>query len=146
MVAEESVHYPLSDSEAHEEWLWTAPLFGDNHVRLGPDKRVFAVPMFHQLHCLRTMREAIEVGLTSLSPGLQGHIHHCFTYLRQWTLCSADVTLEPGDFMTRNFTTERVGGTYNCLDWEPVYRAVEANWIDWIQWRDESGLSPSEAA
>jgi len=144
MLAEESVHYSLTDPEAYDEWLWTAPIVGDNHVRLGPDKRMFAVPMFHELHCLRNMRTAMVDGLASLSPVRQGHIHHCFNYLRQWALCSADVTLEPGDFMTRNFTTERTGGTYSCLDWTPVYKAVEENWYDWEQYRDLHGLATLE--
>ncbi|OSX65736.1 hypothetical protein POSPLADRAFT_1064473 [Postia placenta MAD-698-R-SB12] len=141
MVAEESIHYSLTNPEAYEEWLWTAPLVGDNHVRLGPDKRMFAVPMFHELHCLRNMRSAMEDGLATLNPVYQGHIHHCFNYLRQWTLCSADVTLEPGDFTTRNFSAERVGGTYECVDWVPVYRMAEDNWDSWERFRDEHGLS-----
>jgi len=140
MVVEDTVHYPLTGREAYDEWLWTAPLVGDNDVRLGPEMRTFAVPMFHELHCLRWLRSTIELGLHNIRPGLQEHMHHCFVYLRQWTLCGADVTLEPGDFATRNFTVETQGGTHTCLDWEPVYRMVEGNWPVWDQYRIEHGL------
>ncbi|EGO00641.1 hypothetical protein SERLA73DRAFT_178504 [Serpula lacrymans var. lacrymans S7.3] len=136
MSVEESVHYSLADPEASDEWLWTAPL-GDNHIRLGPDMRMFAIPMFHQLHCLRGIREAMENGLSSLHHAQQEHIHHCFNYIRQWTLCSADVTLEPGDFMSRNFTTERVGATHTCRDWEPAYTVVNDRWFEWKKFKQE---------
>ncbi|KZT63704.1 hypothetical protein DAEQUDRAFT_733535 [Daedalea quercina L-15889] len=143
-VFEESVRYALSSPEAADEWLWTAPLVGDNHVRLGPEKRMFAVPMFHELHCLRNMRTAMVDGLDSMGSVGQGHIHHCFNYLRQWTLCDADVTLEPGDFEERDFERDRLGGTRTCLDWEKAYDAVERNWDEWVQFRDAHGLTPQQ--
>ncbi|CAL1715783.1 unnamed protein product [Somion occarium] len=111
IVVEESVHYALTGPDSADEYLWTAP-YGDNHIRLGEDYRAFAIPMFHQLHCLRGIREALDRGLGAIHAGQAGHIHHCFNYIRQWTLCSADVTLEPGDFTQRNFTAQRMGATY----------------------------------
>ena len=110
VTVEESARYSITDPEANEEWLWTGPL-GDHHIRLGEDQRAFAVPIFHELHCLRQMRQALANGnFTKLHPALQGHMHHCFIYLRQWTLCAADVTLEPGDFVQKNFTAHRTSG------------------------------------
>ncbi|KAF8487758.1 hypothetical protein JB92DRAFT_3090881 [Gautieria morchelliformis] len=141
MTVEESVHYDISQPEAEMEWLYTAPL-GDNDVRLGPERRLFAVAMFHELHCLRGIREALDGGLASLPALLQGHVNHCFNYLRQWTLCGADVTLEPGDFAQRNFTTQRTGATHTCPDWEPVYEMVGANWFEWERFREANGLLP----
>ena len=139
-VLEESVRFSLYLPEAADEWLWTAPLVGDNHVRLGPEKRMFAVPMFHELHCIRSMASVMVNGLDSLGPAGQGHIHHCFNYLRQWTLCDADVTLEPGDFARRNFSEERVGATHVCRDWEPVYDMVDAGWETWEAYRIAHGV------
>ncbi|KAI0077304.1 hypothetical protein K474DRAFT_1596379 [Panus rudis PR-1116 ss-1] len=141
IIVEESVHYALTNHESADEWLWTAPL-GDNHIRLGDESmRAFAVPMFHQLHCLRGIREAIEHGFKRIHPGQQGHIHHCFNYIRQWTLCSADVTLEPGgDFRKKNYTAERVGATYTCKDWQPLYDVVNERWEKWETFRDEHGI------
>lgn len=140
MLVEDSVRYSLTDPEAEEEWLWTGPI-GDHDIRLGQDQRAFAVAMFHELHCLRVMRRSLESGsYRRLHPVQQGHIHHCFNYLRQWTLCSADVTLEQGDFAKRNFTTERTGGVHTCHDWEPVYDMVNAGWDKWEEYRLARGV------
>lgn len=130
---EESVHYSLTDPEAYDEWLWTAPV-GDNHLRLGPQYRLFAVPFFHQQHCLRAIRQALD---EPFDIHAAGHFHHCFNYLRQWMLCSADITLEPGNFIQRNFTRERIGATHTCRDWEPIYDFVGERWFDWAEYRDE---------
>lgn len=134
MTVQESVHYALTQPESEEEWLWTATV-GDGHVRLGDKKRMFAVAMFHQLHCLRGMRNALAKGWHHIGPSRKRHIHHCYNYLRQWTLCSADVTLEPGDFTKRNFTTERLGATHTCLDWKPAYEFMKDKWIEWEEFR-----------
>ena len=83
-------------------------------------------------------------GLDSMGPGGQRHIHHCFNYLRQWTLCDADATLEPGDFEERDFGRARESGVRACLDWERVYGAVEGNWGEWVAFRDARGLTPDE--
>ncbi|KAG2022375.1 hypothetical protein CC2G_000131 [Coprinopsis cinerea AmutBmut pab1-1] len=139
MVVQESTHFPLSGPEAKDEWLWTATV-GDGHVRLGKDMRMFAVAMFHQLHCLRGVRNALEKGWKNLHPARKGHINHCFNYLRQWALCSADVTLEPGDFMTRNFTVERAGATHTCVDWIPAYDFMRDQWRAWEKFRDEHNI------
>ena len=139
MAVEESVHYPIVGAEAEKEWLWTAAV-GDNHVRLGPQKRTFAVAMFHQLHCLRGIRESLEVGWGTLSQARQAHIHHCFNYIRQWTLCDGDLTLEPGDFAKRNFTVERHGAVHTCRDWDLAYDYMAERWRDWTKFRIENNI------
>lgn len=77
IMTEESVHFALTEPESATEWLWTAPV-GDNHLRLGPEKRTFALAMVHELHCLRLIREIMEVGAENPDE----HIHHCLNYLR----------------------------------------------------------------
>ncbi|KAI0697344.1 hypothetical protein BC835DRAFT_1519209 [Cytidiella melzeri] len=140
MTIEESTRYSIMDPEAEMEWLWTGPV-GDHAVRLGEGRRGYVVAMFHELHCLRLMRKALESGRWShMGKGAQGHMHHCFVYLRQWTLCSADVTLEPGDFTKRNLTLERTGATHTCYDWFPVYDRVTAGWEDWEEYRISLGV------
>ena len=137
---EDSVRYSINDTEAEEEWLWTGPI-GDHDVRLGSEYRSFAVAMFHELHCMRIMRRALAAGnYHRLHAIQQGHIHHCFVYLRLWTLCSADVTLEPGDFAARNLTTERTGATHTCMDWDPMYDFVNDRWERWDHYRREMGV------
>jgi len=141
MTVEESAHYAFMGEEAPMEYLWTAPI-GDNHVRLGPDHRFFAVAMFHQIHCLRGFRDAME-GKLPHGHHFEGHLHHCLNYVRQWSLCSADTTLEPGDFTKRNFTIERTGATHTCLDWEPIYEDVADRWHEWSQYQKEHDIFAS---
>lgn len=142
MLVQESVRYSIMQPEANMEWLWTGPL-GDHAVRLGSEKRGYTISMFHQLHCLRILRENLaENQWPRLSSGAKGHIHHCFNYLRNWSLCSADVTLEPGDFAQRNFTMHRTGATHTCRDWEPVYDKVNEAWDSWEEYRIARGVPP----
>jgi len=141
MLVEESIHFSITDSEAADEWLWTAPV-GDNHVRLGPDQRLFTVAMFHELHCLRNIRAAMVLpASTRLHIQTLGHINHCLNYLREWTLCNADVTLEPGDFTQRNFSVDQVGTSHTCTDWMPLYKLEEKNWLEWKEYRESHNLS-----
>ncbi|CAA7265028.1 unnamed protein product [Cyclocybe aegerita] len=139
-IAQESVHFAIHAPEAKDEWLWTATL-GDGHVRIGDnEQRMFAVAMFHELHCLRSIREVIDQGWDTLSKGGKAHILHCYNYLRQYTLCRADVTLEPGDFTLRNFTKERTGATHTCVDWVPAYNFMRDSWFEWDRFRIEHGI------
>lgn len=139
VTVEESVHYALDNKESAHEWLWTAP-YGDNHIRLGPEMRSFAIAMFHQIHCLRGTRDALAKGWNKIGPYGQEHLHHCFNYIRQWTLCDADLTLEPGDFTKRNFTTERFGATHTCTDWQPIYEMTNDRWFKWEDYRIAHGV------
>ncbi|KAG1793517.1 uncharacterized protein HD556DRAFT_510562 [Suillus plorans] len=123
-VAEESVRFALDLPESKTEWLSTSPP-GTGHVVLGAENRSFFVAMFHQLHCLRLFRVALA------GPNFdQEHTHHCLNYLRQWILCQADLTLEAGDFTTRDFEQHRVGATHVCRDWGELYDSVAINWKD----------------
>lgn len=57
---------------------------------------------FHQLHCLYTVRRAYysnrkdgELEDFDLGKERKPHVAHCFDYIRQGILCSADSTIEP---------------------------------------------------
>lgn len=133
MVVEESVRYSLTAPESTEEWFSD---FADRtgSLRLGPENRNFFVSLYHEFHCLQQFHATL---LSSKAPQNWGHIQHCLNYLREWSLCQADVTLEPGDFTTRNFTEDRVGSTHICRDWSPIMETVAKNWDDWvIVWRE----------
>lgn len=107
LVIEESLHYSATAPEAYLEWLWTATEGNDN-IRLGPDHHVFIVAMFHEMHCLHTIQAVVEEAITRGSSGEHDeHLHHCFNYLRKWILCSADATLELGDFKSHNFEEDK---------------------------------------
>jgi len=135
MVVEETVHYSPHNPESENEWLWTAPV-GDNYIRYGPEWRAFIPAMFHELHCLRKMETTLQQPRSKrYHAGVMGHSHHCFTYLIQWTLCSADVTLEPGDFTQRDFATEIFGATHTCRDWQSMYDEMRSRWKEWKEYQ-----------
>ena len=137
MVVEESVHYPITDPEAMDEWLYNSP-FGMGSVRLGPNNRGFFISMFHELHCLRLMRTALA---STPKPSLIDHSFHCLNYLRESALCTSDTTLEPGDFMQRDFTVDRLGATHICRDWDAIYEDVRINWVEWYLYLQDRNIS-----
>ncbi|KAH6911052.1 hypothetical protein BKA70DRAFT_1384968 [Coprinopsis sp. MPI-PUGE-AT-0042] len=125
MVAQESIHFSLTDQDAEDEWLWTGTP-GDGHIRLGKDMRMFAVAMFHQLHCLRGVRNAMVKGWKNLHPARRGHIHPL---------------LQLRDFTKRNFTLQRTGATHTCLDWEPAYEMMRSQWQAWEAYREAHNIT-----
>lgn len=128
MQIEESNHYSISSLDALEEWASNAPQ-GFGYLRLGPERRAFAIDMMHQLHCLRRMR----VGLAGdYRNETQWHIQHCLNFLRQMILCSPNLTLEPADVLDRNFTVRRTGSVHVCLKAERYYDAMAVNWRNFI--------------
>lgn len=132
MVQEEN-KYPVAGLKSDSQWLsLTSSSVG--YVRLGSSSRLFMVTMFHELHCLRILNLAFEPSGLQNTPGHidQAHIKHCFDYLRQMSLCSADLTLEKGDFIQRDFMTENDGELHTCRDWKVVYNVMEENWQHWI--------------
>ncbi|KAF9228292.1 hypothetical protein BS17DRAFT_773426 [Gyrodon lividus] len=128
MSVEESVRFSLSQPEAPEEWLWVSTS-GDHNVRLGPNDRMLNVAMTHEQHCMIIMQKALQ--LDDLGEGLMEHTMHCLTYFRQATLCAADITLEPHDVLSRNYTLRRNGGTHQCFDWPALYDVMHTNWKEW---------------
>ncbi|KZT01793.1 uncharacterized protein LAESUDRAFT_739017 [Laetiporus sulphureus 93-53] len=126
MVIEESVHYPLQGLASDGQWdSLSSESYG--YVRLGTDDRLFAVTMFHELHCLRMLNFAFgKEGIATPE-----HIRHCLGYLRDGILCTPDLTLEPGDFEERDFEVERMGATHFCRDWSAVYPIMDENYAVW---------------
>ncbi|KAI0197513.1 hypothetical protein F4808DRAFT_473851 [Astrocystis sublimbata] len=73
------------------------------NLDLSPDVSVIAV--FHQLHCLYTIRRAYYAAYAA-STGQEfnhagvrepEHIAHCFDYMQQTLVCVADIGIEPLD-------------------------------------------------
>jgi hypothetical protein len=61
-----------------------------------PDKTVFTTSMTHQLHCLFAVVQTYS-GLKANLPipdDHHWHMIHCFDYMRQAIMCSADIALE----------------------------------------------------
>ncbi|EJD46585.1 hypothetical protein AURDEDRAFT_63203 [Auricularia subglabra TFB-10046 SS5] len=121
LTVENTEHYPLGDGGARA-WHSTDTR-SRGYARLGPRARLFAVAMFHELHCLRIFNAAF--GTT----GDIKHVAHCLSYLRHGALCAADLTLERGDWTAANASS--AGATHVCRDWSAVYDAMEDNWDRW---------------
>jgi len=138
MVVEESVRYSFTNPESRDEWYSAFP-FGMGSIRLGPDYRAFFIGLYHENHCLQQYRNAFAQGTADID---LAHIHHCLNYLRLWSLCRADLTLEPGDFAARNFTEDRLGVTHTCRNWNGVIDRVNTEWDNWIPvWRELHNIS-----
>ncbi|ETW80134.1 hypothetical protein HETIRDRAFT_48881, partial [Heterobasidion irregulare TC 32-1] len=112
IMVKESAHYSLTKPEARDEWSYNSPA-GTGLVRVSPDHRTLVISMFHQLYYLRNFHEAL---ISSTGEGPRRHVQHCLSLLRQEALCQADLALEPGDFMSRNFEEDRFGATHICRD------------------------------
>ncbi|KAJ7100377.1 hypothetical protein C8R44DRAFT_716480 [Mycena epipterygia] len=153
LTAHETRWYPIHGEDAQEMWATTSSK-GFGYVRLGPEHRAFAVAMFHQLHCVRLLRAALDGRYDAMS---RGHMHHCLNYIRQMILCAPNLTLEPpgalpplpppgvfppsSDFDTHDwdfdtpdwdFETQRAGATHVCADWEGMYADAADNWHEWF--------------
>lgn len=132
MTVEESDHYPLLGHGADPFWESMTPISG-GFVRLGPNDRFLLVSMFHQIHCLRFFNWAFDPKFEGQYKffATHGHNTHCLNYLRQVALCASDLTLEKGDFMSRNLSLQRVGATHVCRDWSKVYDFLEQKHALW---------------
>lgn len=123
MTPEDTVHFSVSKKVGKLEWEAAIPK-GGGFLRLGPKKRLFGLSMYHQMHCLVSIQEAIR-GNTP-----DEHAHHCLNYMRQMILCDANPTLERTlpEFGDRadDLRTERV-----CRDWSKVWEMLEKNNYDW---------------
>jgi hypothetical protein len=123
----ESQHYPLTDElSSYYAWQTLMP-DGYAYVHLGPEQRLFAISMAHQLHCLGALRNAIIDPDKDKEFGTLGHSQHCLNYLRQWILCNPDLTLEPFDPLAKDYNMERLGATHVCRDWSAVYQGMTDN-------------------
>ena len=94
-------------------------------------KRMFVVTMFHELHCLRMLNAGYEPN----GHIREGHLKHCLHYIRQMALCDADITPEPAGWEEKwnigdDTELDREGATHVCKNFQPVFDAVENNWVE----------------
>ncbi|EPS41912.1 hypothetical protein H072_4117 [Dactylellina haptotyla CBS 200.50] len=98
----------------------------------------YMMTVFHQLHCLSYLAEHYQQGYSGvkLTDEVAHHTAHCFNYLRQGIMCSADTTLEgktgegPGE-----------GSEHECVDYDALLNW--ANTHSGMKWRNS--LLPAEA-
>jgi hypothetical protein len=145
MVVEESVHYvPGGGETSKDEWQYQRGFGFDGAARLGADNRTFAVSLYHQEHCLLYFHAQLtDRTADDESGGRFAHHQHCLNYLRQQALCHPDLTLERGDFATRDFAVDRVGETHECRDFDRAWDYNTEGWLEWYQFLKESRI-PSE--
>jgi Mycotoxin biosynthesis protein UstYa len=147
MVVEESVHYVAggggSGPGGKDEWEYQRGFGFDGAARLGADNRTFAVSLYHQEHCLLYFHAQLTGDDDSSARGRFAHHQHCLNYLRQQALCHPDLTLEPGDFATRDFDVDRVGQRHVCRDFDTAWDYNTERWLEWYDFLKDSRI-PSE--
>ncbi|KZP12200.1 hypothetical protein FIBSPDRAFT_1050224 [Athelia psychrophila] len=125
LKVEETSRFGISNYAAWEDWR-TTDWFPqtDGFVRLGPDGRLFGVSMFHQMHCLQLMRDAVIH-----NQNVTTHTHHCLNLLRQMILCASDTTLDPINIAGEDGSpgANGVGTVHVCKDWQRAYDFVTDN-------------------
>ncbi|KIJ63975.1 hypothetical protein HYDPIDRAFT_91107, partial [Hydnomerulius pinastri MD-312] len=127
-MIEESARFAISEDTLSTWWDNLATDLG--YVRLGPEFRIFAISTHHAQHCLYTFAHLL---VQPKPRKIDGHIQHCMNYMRQNILCTADTTLEPPDWQSRNFKLDRSGGgwTRKCRDWRFLRAFVTENFDEW---------------
>ncbi|KAG6872023.1 hypothetical protein C0995_013805 [Termitomyces sp. Mi166 len=134
-----SVRYALNTSIAGEIWTKSTDTRNGGFVRLGPDRRVFAVSMFHELHCVSALGRALYD--TSRPPTvLDGHIGHCLNYLRMFIQCNADATEEP---VVKVSTLKSQGCAPSfirrCSNWNTLYDFLSSNYLAFHEYKVVNG-------
>lgn len=145
LTLEDSFHYGLEGPDADAEWESVYPGGSAGFVRLGPNHRFFGLSVYHQMHCLDSLRFAIlgrehpaRRSWERVNSGVRErevpHAQHCLNYLRQTILCAADLTLEPETFPGSQDVAEGLFATHVCRDWSKVHAFVEQNFEEYEEW------------
>ncbi|OSC96432.1 hypothetical protein PYCCODRAFT_1448506 [Trametes coccinea BRFM310] len=133
---EDSPHYSVETELGIAEWNATLPR-GGALLYLGPECRPFTLSLFHQLKCLNIIRDtSIDLyrdvsPLENIAESKYPLVCHCMNYLRQTTMCRADLRLETVRAATGGqMTVSDISHT--CKDWTAVYEAAEQNYRDYL--------------
>ncbi|KAH8809644.1 hypothetical protein DL96DRAFT_1473431, partial [Flagelloscypha sp. PMI_526] len=136
MTLRDSTLLPLnaSDPRTAEEWVVMSNIPGGfGRMRLGPDKRIFVLGWYHQIHCLWQIQAAILNRHDG--EATTGHMRHCLNQLRQGFLCDANGALEQGDFMEHiGVVAETGSGDAICKDWDYIHRETLQNQADFEEY------------
>ena len=95
-----------------------------------PNATVFTTSMTHQLHCLYAV-VAVYSGMTSgheLEEDHHWHMIHCFDYMRQAIMCSADMALEGLEttFPDHNGGSDGWDSKHVCKDPKMIRQRLES--------------------
>ncbi|KAJ6612713.1 hypothetical protein B0H10DRAFT_286441 [Mycena sp. CBHHK59/15] len=134
MTFQESARFGLSNSDAESQKNWETLVtnqFGVGFQHLGPYRLRYISGAYHSLHCIYTMQ--LDLNNSNHTEHPSHHFTHCLMYFRQIFMCNADLTLEDGDFLKKNYTTDRSGQTRKCRDWWKVADWVKENSKEWLE-------------
>ena len=133
---QETLHYGYNSSDPSAELEWEKILDvpdGTGRTHLGGEHRSFLLTFYHQLHCVFELHSAlIDRNDKWATPH---HVNHCLQYLRQTLLCQGTDTLEEGDFMQRNYQSDRLGPELECHDWTEVYQELGMRYNVFLEWK-----------
>ncbi|KAF2740286.1 hypothetical protein EJ04DRAFT_508268 [Polyplosphaeria fusca] len=109
----------MSESEAKKHGLGpSAPFPWDD------EKSIYFVKAFHQIHCLKVIRNAFKVyeGGDQYDPSKRDHLHHCINTIREDIMCKPDDSL-----MSSADATHVIGDgqVFQCRNWDKL--------VDWAQ-------------
>ncbi|RYN24796.1 hypothetical protein AA0117_g7693 [Alternaria alternata] len=104
---------------------------------------VYSMSMFHQLHCLNSIRVRLGIleGFINETVGNiqrrdvfapESHVNHCFDYLRQAVMCAGDLSLEHS-VVPDEFGFNGWGTSHQCAGWD-------AMWDIAVQHRYDQGI------
>ncbi|KAI0868266.1 hypothetical protein GGS24DRAFT_482894 [Hypoxylon argillaceum] len=128
-----SYNRTFGDDPAHnvfteDAWDSLVPL-GQGTVRLSNNSyQAYTLSVMHQLHCIWSIHQSFYTILHT-TPGEAAdlhdfpHIRHCFDYIRQGLMCSADTSLEPVDMVLGGVTGWN--STHICRDFSSVAQWAE---------------------
>ncbi|KAK3075454.1 hypothetical protein LTR53_001239 [Teratosphaeriaceae sp. CCFEE 6253] len=105
-----------------------------------PNEEVYGVSLFHQLHCVIHIRHHMwalekaakthdDAAVQSMAKA-NGHINHCFDFIRQALMCNADLTLEWPESAKDKDGTGRVDGNHiphQCKNWGTIFDWASRN-------------------
>ncbi|KAF4627064.1 hypothetical protein G7Y89_g11093 [Cudoniella acicularis] len=107
-----------------------------NHLTVDKQRGSFAV--FHQLHCLQSVRLGYYTALSAMNQSRQltdeemrlefvgspTHVRHCIDYIRQSLMCHADTNIEP--VVQEQNSVVGFGSTHYCRNYDALKERVAA--------------------
>lgn len=109
------------------------------HFPQNPHHDVYALAVFHELHCLMHISAYLDKLVLQirrrdfvLDEGELGHNDHCFNYLRNALMCCGDTTLEgqsQADMFRDVPGTDGTGAVHVCRRYEEVVAWAEGRRI-----------------
>ncbi|KAJ5552669.1 hypothetical protein N7494_002047 [Penicillium frequentans] len=132
--------HPSPESDAAWDSLFPKGKGFVRHDEIAPETSGLVV--YHGLHCLNALRGVYYASVDGLQTRDMEdhaqmshmtdphHVRHCFDYLRQSLMCSADTNLEPVTKELKGVTGW--GFTRTCRDLDSVKAWAEENWSNEI--------------